>query len=200
MKEIQMKILVDIDGVSGDLVGEVLDRLNERRDMKFTHEHITEWNFFHPDSDIFNDEELADVNEIFCQEGLTNEIKLMPGIKETLEKLVKEGHEIVWLTAPWKLSKTWCYDRTVWIERELGHISKNIIFAWNKECIPGDILIDDNPEFLMKWKKHNLMGQTILFKQPWNIKVGKEQGLHFMNDWNDVQSLNVAMTCKRLFR
>jgi len=179
-----MKILVDIDGVVCDLVGEVLDRLNKKIGTKFKHDHITEWNFFHENSQVFTEDELKVVKEIFNQEGLTNEVSLMPGAKEILEELSAKGHEIVWLTAPWKHSKTWCYDRTLWIERNLSHISKNIVFAWNKEDIPGDILIDDNPEFIEKWRKNNT-GLTFLFRQPWNIKVGLENDMKFLNDWND---------------
>src|SRR3990167_2168837 len=181
------KILVDIDGVMCDLVGEVLNRLNKRLGTKFKQDKIKEWNFFAPESVIFTEEEMRHINEIMKEEGLTNECSLITDAKETLEKLKEQGHEIIWLTAPWKHSKTWCYDRTLWIERELGHISKNTIFAWNKEDIPGDVLIDDNPEFIMKWQnKHSSKGLAYLFRQPWNVEKGEKEELVFLDGWKDM--------------
>ena len=124
----KLKILCDIDGVSCDLISELLIRFNKRLGTNFKHDHITHWDFFHPDSDVFTEDELKVVREIFNEEGLANEVAVMAGLKTALEKVVADGHEVIWLTSPWKESKTWCYDRTIWIERELGHISKKIIF------------------------------------------------------------------------
>ena len=180
-----MKILVDVDGVTCDLVGELLKRLNKRLGTMFKHDHITEWDFFSEDSEVFTEDEMLNIRDIMKEEGLVNESPLILGAKETLEKLKARGHEIVFLTAPWKHSKTWCFDRIQWIEREFGHISKNIIFAWNKECIPGDILIDDNPEFVMKWLNSNPNSQAYLFRQPWNIEEAAKQDLKMLYGWED---------------
>ncbi len=193
------KILVDIDGVSCDLVGEVLDRLNKRLETKFKHDHITEWDFFNPDNNIFTEDELLNIRDIFKEKDLCFQVNLIDGVKETLEELQKDGHQIIWLTAPWRDSPTWCYDRIRWIDKHLGHISKNIIFAWNKEEIPGDILIDDNPEFLKRWEDKNFGKKTLLFRQPWNIKVGKENNFTFLNGWKD-ETLKHTIFTTRIFR
>lgn len=182
----KLKILVDVDGVVCDLVGEVLKRLNNRLGSSFTPEHINKWDFFDKDSGVFKESELQHIREIFAEEGLTNESPLIKGCKETLEKIAAD-HEIVWLTAPWEDSKTWCYDRTKWIKRELGHISKKIIFTWNKEEIVGDLLIDDNPDFIKRWEDnlYNCNGRGLLFKQPWNIQIGIDNSFVFLDDWED---------------
>ena len=162
-KTTKLKILVDVDGVACDIVGEVIYRLNERLGPNYINEDITVWDFLHPQCDILTQNEKLNVLDIFREEFLCQVVNVIPGIKEKLKELKDDGHEIVWLTAPWKQSKTWCYDRTIWIERHFGDISKNVIFASHKEDVPGDILIDDNPENLRKWKAVYPDGEAILF-------------------------------------
>ena len=108
-------------------------------------------------------------------------VRVIPGIKEKLKQFKDAGHQIIWLTAPWKQSQTWCYDRTIWIERHFGDISKNVIYASHKEDVPGDILIDDNPENLRKWKTAHPDGEAILFRQPWNVF----ESMSFISGWDD---------------
>ena len=183
----KLKILVDVDGVSCDLISKVLDKLNDRNHTNYCHDDITTWDFFTSGTTIFSENDLNVIRDIFCEEGLTKNISVMPGLLNALEKVAADGHEIIWVTAPWKLSKTWVYDRTIWIEKELGHISKKIVFTWNKELVEGDIIIDDNPEFIKKWEAvpMNCNGRGLLFKAPWNIKVGIDDAMVFLDNWED---------------
>lgn len=190
-----MKILVDVDGVTTDTVKKILTRLNNHFGTNFKHEDITMWGFFgspkgtNPDS-FLNEEQQIFVQNLMAEPGFVRDLELIPHVEEVLLALSKRRCEIVWLTAPWPHSETWIEDRTAMIHEKLGHISKNIVFSWNKEETPGDLLIDDRPEFLVQWLEKNYKGykwghQVLLFKQPWNEITGKELNLPFMDGWKD---------------
>jgi len=202
-----MKILIDIDGVTVDFVSKILERLNKQFGTEIKHEHITEWDFFSNKStfELLTEEQKKFTRDLMCEEGFAGNVELMPHVKETLEALVKNGCEVVWLTAPWNSSKTWVEDRTKHIHETLGHISKNIIFEHNKEEIEGDLLIDDRPENLLKWIEKNYKGhkshahQVLLFKQPWNEKLGEKHSIPFLNGWKD-KKLSHTVLAHRIFR
>lgn len=186
-----MKILVDVDGVVVDLVAPILDKLNEKFGTNIEHEDIRTWDFFSHKStyELLSPEQKKYVQELMCEPGMASNVELIPGVKEALETLVKHGCEIVFLTAPWKDSKSWIDDRTKHLNETLGHISKEIIFSWNKEEVDGDLLIDDNPAFLRLWLHKNNKPwkkghQVLLFKQPWNEDTNID-GFSYMDGWKD---------------
>lgn len=190
-----MRILVDIDGVTVDIVKKILTRLNAHFGTNFKHEDIVMWGFFgspqatNPNS-FLNEEQQRFIQALMSENGFVRNLELIPHVKEELEKIVNNRCEVTWLTAPWPHSETWIEDRTAMVKEQLGHISTDIVFSWEKEKTPGDLLIDDNPEFLLKWLEKNYKGyrtghQALLFKQPWNEVKGKELGLPFMDGWKD---------------
>lgn len=194
-----MKILVDVDGVVVDLVAPILDKLNEKFGTNFEHEDIRQWDFFssHSTYDLLRPEHKVFVRELMCKPGMASDVQLLPNVKETLETLVKHGCEIVFLTAPWKDSPTWIEDRTKHLHKELGHISKEIVFSWDKENTPGDLLIDDNPAFIQKWAQKHLSSIGLVFSQPWNEDSCDE--FKRIKDWKDPK-LGHIVAMKRILR
>jgi 5'(3')-deoxyribonucleotidase len=199
-----MKVLVDIDGVTVDLVKSILTRLNQKFGTDFKHEHIRTWDFFSSKStyNLLSEEQKQYVREIMCEPQFASNVDLLPAAKKGLEKVKRNGCDITFLTAPWKDSPTWIEDRRAHLTKELGHISTDIVFSWNKEETPGDLLIDDNPAFLRLWlhanhKAHKQGDQVLLFNQPWN-QDNNTDNFTVMNDWNDPILLNTIFAHKVL--
>lgn len=185
------KILVDIDGVTVDLVKPILDRVNGQFTTNFKHSDIRTWDFFSSKStyNLLTEDQKAFVREIMCEPKFASNVELIPGVVEALQNLKDRRCDITFLTAPWKESPTWIDDRRDFIVSKLGHISQDIIFSWNKEETPGDMLIDDNPAFLRLWlhknyKSHKWYDQVLLFNQPWN-EDNNIDNFTVMNGWND---------------
>lgn len=188
------------------MVSKIIQALNDAFGANFKNDDITEWNFFSEGSTctILTQEQQNFVRHLLNEPGFCRDLKLMPHAEEVLSQLSKSGCKITWLTAPWKTSPTWIQDRTDMIMEKLSHISTDIIFSWNKEETPGDLLIDDNPEFLLKWLNKNYKAhihgpQIFLFKQPWNIKFGEEHKLSFLDGWKD-KKLAYAVVMHKVLR
>lgn len=200
-----MKILVDMDGVTVNMVDKLLNKLNGHFDTNFKHEDITEWNFFSEGSTfaLLTEEQKQFARKLLDEPGFCRDLELIPHVDEILSGLVKSGCSVTWLTAPWKTSKTWIEDRKAMVMEKLAHISTDIVFSWNKEETPGDLLIDDNPEFLLKWINKNFKNrahsQVLLFKQPWNANFGEDNKIQFMDGWKD-KVLSHAVVAHRIFR
>lgn len=182
-----MKILVDVDGVTVDMVTKILKAINWEFGTFYRYKDIRDWNFFSEGSnyDLLTNTQKQFTRTLLDTPGFCRELELIPHVNETLSKLVQHGHEVTWLTAPWKSSETWIDDRREMLLEKLAHVSSDIVFSWNKEETPGDILIDDSPEFIKKWLTKN-SGRTLLFRQPWNEDFGVKHNFTFLDSWKDL--------------
>lgn len=181
---LKMKILVDVDGVVADLVTPILNRVNDLTNSKVEYKDITKFYFFNPKNKILNSDQCKIAHDTISQPGFHDLLKVMPGAKKGLKQLTDRGHEIIWVTAPWRYSKTWCWERTIWLKENFGAEPENIIFTSRKELIPGNILIDDNVEYLEAWQKTNFSGIALTYDQPWNLN-----SIYQRFTWNNTEGL-----------
>ena len=90
------------------------------------------------------------------------------GVKEAMQKLKDNGHKIVIVT--WQFSiKNKSYTLE-WLEE--NHIPyDDICFTKDKWMIQGDVLIDDNPEFILDEREKSY---KYLIQQPYNQECNFE--------------------------
>jgi len=149
-----MRILLDCDGVLADFVGSVLGRLP----WVLKHEHVT-------CMDIQKSLDLgptytAMLNHELRRQGFASLIRPLHGSKKFVRELKKRG-EITVVTRPMTDSPTWVWERVGWLYKHFG--LERIEFTDRKDLVPGDVLIDDDPENLVRFP-----GRRILLDQPWN--------------------------------
>lgn len=149
------KIILDVDDTIADTTGYLLKIANKDYGLNLKKEDVYDW-----DLDIV----FPDVNlrEYFDRDGFFLNLTPYEDAIYYTKKLIEEGHEIVIATAsPINGFK----DKAVFLKKHFPHIpERNLILAWRKECIYGDIMLDDG--------LHNITTSIcdipVIFNQPWN--------------------------------
>lgn len=151
-----MRILVDVDNTLCDNMGEWLRIYNEAADDNVKPEDIVTW-----DIESYLKPEWI---PYFWEEAYPRSFKTsepFPNARLDITYLLDEGHEVIYVTAGV------CVEKMNWLfyqefsEGRVALAPKNVIIAYKKDLIIGDILVDDG--------LHNCYGRnSIIFNQPWN--------------------------------
>ena len=147
VKQIQnqqkLRLLIDMDAVSADILADWLPMINRDYGENLTKESLVEWNIHHCSKAG------EKVFDYIHQPGFFVNLKPIPYAVETLKKLHEEGFEIFYVTAPVMDSPHVFHEKIEWIKKHTPFISlDHVIFAQRKDLIDGDILFDDAPKNL----------------------------------------------------
>ena len=154
-----MKIAIDVDGVTVNLIDEWLRRYNHDYEDHLKAEDITDW-----DTSLFVKPECGkQIYDYLNDEFLYHYAKPIQGSLEGINFLRDCGHDIVFASActafhmlakyQWLMSGSYIKDMSEYM------------VVTKKSFINADILIDDRTKNLQEFS-----GNGILFSQPWNIK------------------------------
>ena len=135
-----MKILVDLDDVLINTGQAWVDLLNERHGTTVKYDDVSKWDVTEFFPTLSRDEIYSplDNGEVWSRASI------IPGARETLEKIIADGHEVFVVTSSMltTVGKKW----TELILPNLPMIKhNNIIVTQRKDMIKGDVLIDDAP-------------------------------------------------------
>jgi 5'-nucleotidase len=143
----KLTILIDMDGIAADLMDKVLSLYNAEHGTSYGHEHVTDWSF---------GKCIPGGNKIFRYmdaPGFFRDLKPIPGTVRTLKELHAAGHDLHILSTP-HLRGTCAQDKLAWVEEHLPFIgSRNTMLVRHKEMVKGDVLIDDKPETIEKYRR-----------------------------------------------
>lgn len=157
MKKIK-SIALDMDGVIVDMLDSLLKEC-EKRDLSYVPNKldIFDWDF----SKAFNKEDKEKVDEIFHEKGFFFNLKPMEDAIESI-KFLNKKYDLYITTAIPKDSEYAYQDKKNWVRKNLPFLNiRNFIGITPKEIIFTDILLDDGPHNLEKFKfisvkfKHN---------------------------------------------
>ena len=153
-----MRILVDVDSVVLDLMPVWLDRYNADYNDTLTVDRITEWNmekFVKPECGVR-------IYKYLEQPDLYEDVRTIGGAWLTIHEFLLENNEVIYVSAGfYPAPKIRCLRR-----HGLEANEDNFIATARKDCVYGDVLIDDNP------KNINLFPYPgVLYTQPWNAEV-----------------------------
>lgn len=159
-----MRLILDMDGVQADLMHTwLLDYNAEYGDTK-THADITGWgvhNYVKPECG-------QKVYRYLWQEGLYDRVPIIAGLKEALPQLVGLGLDLATATKC-DHNPTMIAGKMAWLKRNSQEIPEdNWAFVSNKGMLQGDLLVDDNPEYLNEFLIRNPHAVGLLFDAPWN--------------------------------
>jgi hypothetical protein len=141
-----MRILLDCDGVLADFVGAV------RKVAPSTPDPLLSYDFPIPWGEV-------------AKEGFCASIEPLPGAKDFVDELFRQGHSIVCVTSPPWSSRTWAHERAVWLRENMG-IRMGLVMhvpACLKHRVTGDVIIEDNERVIEQWQDSNPTGMTFLF-------------------------------------
>ncbi len=160
-------ILVDIDGVLADFENGFLQAWKKKFPY-YTHVPLEKRETFYLIEGYPAGLE-KDLDSIYKAPGFFQNLDVIKGGKEALEKMQTRGHKVLICTSPISKYENCVLEKYNWISKNLGYEwTKKIIMTKDKTLVFGDILIDDKPEQtgLRKpaWKH-------VLFEAPYNKHV-----------------------------
>jgi len=174
-------ILVDMDNILADFEAKFLENWKK----KFSHHpyvSLEKRKTFRIKEDYPNGLK-KEVEEIFSTPGFFENLNIISGGKEALEKMQALGHDVFICTSPISKYENCVLEKYRWIEKNLGfEWTKKIIMTKDKTLVFGDILIDDKPEHIglrrPAWKH-------VLFEAPYNKHVKNKLRITWSN-WEKI--------------
>ena len=171
------RVLLDVDGVLADFIGEFLRVVHRETGVKVAHNDITTHEVV--DSLPLGKTQADHVWHIFSMRNTAATMKPYPGAVEGAKKLMKVA-DVYFVTSPVKTSPRWCYDRTSWLSKHFGEAqARRVAYTSEKHIVQGDFLVDDRADNLEGWAKESPTRTPILWGQPWN----KKSKLKRLSDW-----------------
>lgn len=178
-----MRVLVDMDGTLVDLNYKWIYYMNNRHKTQWKLEDIKTW-----DATTGND-----WFEILRIPGFFADLPFMGDGRYWIENIAKR-HELFIVTSP----ATWeaATDKFRWVHTNLripGIIPsmERLVLTRGKYVVRGDIMVDDYPKNLEKWKAENPEGYCILYDQPWN----RDYDIRGRRDWDRAFSWMEVNAC-----
>ncbi len=175
-----MTILVDMDDTIEQLLRAWVRGANEKYGRNVGYDDIVSWDV----SAAYPGLTRSQVYDITMQPGFWKGVEPIPGAAESLQRLMAAGHDVYIVTAtphesvPEKMNEV--------LFRYFPFLSWNqVIIAYNKQLIRGDVLIDDGV--------HNLEGGDyikILMTAPHNRDYDAEaNGMIRVNSWDEIEEV-----------
>lgn len=173
-KVILIRLLIDMDEVICDFLGELCRRYNQ---LKGTELHPSQLKQY--DLTSFIGEE---GKKLFLCSGFFSELKAFPHAIETMKKFYDEGHHITIATDA-KGNSVVANDKKNWVKRNISFLpQQNFVISSEKYLLDADLLFDDSPDVLNRFK-----GIKVIMDRPYNKQV---KGYRiFNNDWLQFYSL-----------
>lgn len=103
------------------------------------------------------------------EEGFFENLPVIEGSIEGLNKLKDLGHEVYICTSPLKYYENCVKEKYSWVEKNFGYDwTQRLILTRDKTVIKGDILIDDKPEIAGAYTP---VWEHIIFDQTYNKNI-----------------------------
>ena len=170
-----MRIFTDADEVLWKILPKWVYILNKMYDKNVKLQDITQWSL----QDIFDlswsELEVPLKDNSFWD----SDLKPTVGAKKYIKKLIKDGHEIIVVTAA---SYESFPAKVELIKKLFPEIPTDNVYRVNdKTCLKGDVIVDDKPSNLEGDFKHR-----ILFSAHHNLDADISNGIIRCNDWGEV--------------
>lgn len=146
------KILIDVDGVVADTRESLVERMGWARDPA-----PGEWDLI----GTLKGEEKERAVEIMNDRNFWANLPVKDGAKKAVRLLKAYGHDVVWLTSPWRSCLGWDDARRFFIGENFG--DDPIIIDNEKSHYDGDVFIDDKVDNVEKWKKAHPGKKALIF-------------------------------------
>lgn len=169
-----MIVLIDVDGVVADFAGAVFEEVYQLTGTR--HDPVKDLTEYHIARALDLPQPTWDrVKNQVDRPGFAARIDPYPGAVDGVKQLASMA-DVYFVTAPWRTSATWTWDRSTWLRSHFGPLGSKVIFTEQKQLVLGDLLIEDKLDILEQWTIHQ-PGQPVLWNRPYN----REAPAHMVN-------------------
>jgi 5'(3')-deoxyribonucleotidase len=181
-----MRILLDVDGVIADFEGwahEIALRLWPNRQLKV---QVPEaWGF--RERYRLSNAEFWQL-ELELARASARTMQLIPGALNGVQYLAHH-HEVFFVTAPYKINRSWEADRRDWLHHYFGRAAmKRVVSTSCKYLVSGDVLIDDRIDNLWAWSADHPGGRCVWFRREDTVPHWYNRGqIDLVHDWSEVR-------------
>jgi 5'(3')-deoxyribonucleotidase len=179
-------LLLDVDGPLGDFHSEARNVANALFGLNLKIEDFVTWDV----TDILPTQKMKDeMNAAIARPGFASRIEPTPESLVAVREL-KEICEIVYVTTPHPHSPTWMKERETWLRHHYDVSHDEIVHAFKKHHVVGDLLVDDRPKTIRKWEAHHPKAHALLWDMPYNQT---DRGFKRMRTWKEVIDIVLAI-------
>lgn len=154
----RIRFLTDVDEVLCNFQKPALEAM--ARLGKNIGEDYDQWDIFL----CLTPEEKAKVFADIETPGFCRSLEPLPGAVEAIRE-IQTFADVYAVTSPFH-SPTWVHERDAWLKEHFGLEKKNIVYTSAKYLVGGDVLLDDRPENVTKWREFNPEGVGLLWHLP----------------------------------
>lgn len=152
-----MRILLDVDGVVADMIGELIRVI----DPYMTEKEVTNWDL----EKVFSSQEMKLCEYLMKDPDFWERLKPYNGVVAAVTRLRAE-HDVVFVSAPYWPCKDWTSARMKWLNYHFANV--RFIATDHKHYVAGDVFVDDKLSNVEAWAKENRLSEAYLFNRPWN--------------------------------
>jgi 5'(3')-deoxyribonucleotidase len=140
-----MDIIVDVDGVVADFVTAVDNIVPHKGEVR-------EWHWWNK----YSKEESRKINQALTQREFWDNLPVIKDAKEGIQFLRNNGHQIIWVTAPFSHCTEWVDARHKWLEKNFqrSQLEEPIVYTRAKYLIKATAMIDDCVEWVEEWENN----------------------------------------------
>lgn len=159
-----MRTLIDCDGVMAQWTKMFIEVCRTEFDIDPGVCDGKSWDFFNYPGVVEKKDEIW--NHILHTPGLIRNLDKYDYTDELVAKLRERG-EVVCVTSI-VAGGVYADERIVWLIEEMGFHHTDIILAYKKFLVEGDVFIDDKPENVILWANrwHEVGGVPVLWQPP----------------------------------
>ena len=151
-----MRIILDLDETVADMLNPLISMHHDKYNSDIIIDDVTGWDLPH------------DMVEIFTKPGFFLHLPPIPGAIDGVAKLLEWGHDIIIATNHSNIDYI-AADKVLWVQRNLPMLSTNMMIGARKDVLQGDIIIDDNPDYLI----NSPCPIKICMDRPWNKNIAE---------------------------
>jgi len=172
----RLRILIDMDSITVDLMEGWLREYNAIHDDNLTVDKILTW-----DTHLYAKAGKA-IYDVLSQPGLFRDAPPLDGAIEAIKTLHDRGHDIFMVTAA--VHPINFTEKAEWFHKHLDFLGKRrLVLAHEKHLIPADVLIDDGPHNAEAYAKHHPCARIFSIRYPYN-----QHSMHYTllaGHWSD---------------
>lgn len=178
------RLLLDVDCVLANLLGPLLREVERLGGPSWAPEEFPTWEIF----DTLDTKYRPAIHELWATKGFCRSLEPYPGAVEAVAHL-REVSDVLCVTAAVVGSEYWHKERVDWLQEHFDIPHRDVIFAYRKELVQGEVFVEDKTSTLFEWAARNPGGQGILWEWKYNAESALPPGVIRTNSWDKVAEL-----------